>query len=109
MPDSSVVPEANNVVNFPSSTITSPSNLEDFQKLLIDNKMECIDAFTDELMSEIIRICYSYGYMNLDSRDISYAIIVIKSLVARAENITVPFHDRIDKFIAEKLSEKEEV
>lgn len=90
--------QANNIIQFPISN-TTPSNIEEFKKLFLENKLEVIDAFTDELMSEIIRICYAYGYLELDPKDISYLLIALKSMIMRHEDIHHSFHDRIDSFI----------
>lgn len=101
---STEIDQSNNVIQFPVVG-SSPKNIEEFKKLLIENKMEVIDAFTDEIMSEIIRICYSYGYHNLDHKDISYVLISIKSTIMRAEGIGHSFQERVDQFIEEKMEE----
>lgn len=93
---------ANNVIQHPSYNKT-PDNLEEFKQLLIYNKMEVIDAFVDEVMSEVLRICYAYGYTSLDPNDISYILIAFKSSIMRHERISHDFQKRIDTYIEDNL------
>jgi len=94
--------QSNNVIQFPSPR-SAPSNLEEFKEIFIANKIEVIDAFVDEVMSEVLRICYAYGYCNMDAKDISYILIALKSGMMRHEGIHHDFQTRIDEFINQNV------
>lgn len=95
--------QSNNIIQFPSPS-ASPNNIEEFKKIFVSNKIEVIDAFVDEVMSEVLRICYAYGYTGVSPKDVSYILISLKSAMLRHEGIYHEFQDRIDNFISENLS-----
>jgi len=94
---------ANNIIRFPL-TNEAPTNLEEFNQLLLNNKMEVIDAFVDEIMTDVLRICYAYGYTALNPKDISYILISLKSSIMRHENISHDFQKRVDAYVDQHIN-----
>jgi hypothetical protein len=101
MPKTTTIKDtSNNVVVFPkSNNDMPPQSVEELKKKIVESRMEIAQVLAEEITKENIRIMVDNGYHINHFKDVTFLLVVLKSILLRHENVHHPFQKIIDENI----------